>query len=195
MNDTLSISTWIECPTTGSARPGFYQFALHLNNWKTQSERKASPLHLLPVSPLSHNSLWRLNTPAQMHILHTDLHVRLAITQRQSPHTRFTEIPHMRAVSWPSCLAGQRWMSCLLGTHILHACVLPDSMFPSSVIGFFHLVQRQRAFGLSALVRYFTFAFSIFLYLILRRMCARCRSLSSSGSGRLRLLALTLKRW
>lgn len=42
-------------------------------------------------------------------------------------------IPHMRGIYLPSWLAGQRLMSCLLGTHILHACVLPKHMFPSSV--------------------------------------------------------------
>lgn len=52
-------------------------------------------------------------------------------------------IPHMRGIYLPSWLAGQRLMSCLLGTHILHACVLPKHMFPSSVIGFSHLAQRQ----------------------------------------------------
>lgn len=119
MNDTtLSISIWIECPSIESACPGFYQCALHLNHWKTQSERKASPLHFLPVSPPSHNTLWRLNAPAQMHIP----------SCTSGDHTGLTcwkaEIPHIRAVPWPSCLAGQRWMSCLLGTHILHVCVL-----------------------------------------------------------------------
>lgn len=72
-------------------------------------------------------------------------------------------IPHMRAIYWPSWLAGQRLMSCLLGTHILHACVLPDHMFPSSVIGFSHLAQRRRAFCRSARVKYCVFAVSGFL--------------------------------
>lgn len=32
-------------------------------------------------------------------------------------------IPNMSAIYWPSFMADQRLMSCLLGTHILYACV------------------------------------------------------------------------
>lgn len=101
-------------------------------------------------------------------------------------------VPHMSAIYCPSCLAGQRLMSCLLGTHILYACVLPDRTFPARV--FLTIVQKQKAFRQIAQVRYCKFAFSIFLYFISRRMYSYCRLLSSSGSGWLCILEATLER-
>lgn len=50
-------------------------------------KRKACSLHLLPVNTLSNNTLWRLSTPTQMHILHTYLHVHLTNNRWQAPHT------------------------------------------------------------------------------------------------------------
>lgn len=61
-------------------------FSLHWNHWKVHKEK--SPLFLSFLSaPSAIPPCWRLKTRAQMHILHTYLHVRLTNTQRQTPHT------------------------------------------------------------------------------------------------------------
>ena len=127
---TLTIKIWLEYSSTESAcslhsegvqyiknRPWFQ----HLNHWKSQSEKKAL------------DTLQRLNTPdAQTPQIHSCMFEDHPVTnnwQRSCIHAgrntlQRLSIPHMREIYWPSCLTGERLMSCWLGTHTLHTCVL-----------------------------------------------------------------------
>lgn len=161
----------------------FYQSGHNLNHWKTPNKRKTSPLHLFPVNTLIHITFFEILT-----LRHRCTHFIPSRTFSEylvTPHTQRVymltgrnssqrlSIPHMRAIYWPSCLAGHRLMSCLLGTHILHACVPPEHMFPSSVIGFPHFCRKAESIFFPRVLRWHIVPSpSLFvLFFSLRRMC------------------------
>lgn len=84
-------------------------------------------------TPLDHLMNSHYQTPHKQHVLRVNRQENLAMLKVTS------YVGNLLA----PCLAGWRLMSWLLGTHILHACVLPKPLFPSSVIGFSHLAQSQ----------------------------------------------------
>lgn len=126
----------------------FYQSGRNLNPWKTPKQEKRPWLFtFFSVNTLLHIALYESSR-----VQHTCLLVHPTNTQRhlaqhvyvltgRNTSQRFS-ILHMRAIYGPSCLAGQRLMSWLLGTHILYACATPDHMFPSSLIGFSHFCRK-----------------------------------------------------